>query len=125
MDAGQRAVVERFLRERMALPGICCAVGVRMRWRMACMVARLRAAPEDWHVQLPSRPGAVIWRCMEAEADAMPSVGQTKAPAQGLGLARATPTRQSGAWPVGERRRQRARRLWAPLPAVSREQATL
>jgi transposase-like protein len=87
IDAGQRSVVEHLLLEKMSLHGICRAVGVSIRWLMAFMVARFRAAPEDLHVQLPSRPGAVSWRWVEAEVDAMHSVVQKKAHEQWLWLA--------------------------------------
>jgi hypothetical protein len=69
IEEGQRTLVERLLREKISLHGICRAVGVSIRWLMDFIVARFKAAPEDLHVQLPSRPGEVIIRRVEAEAD--------------------------------------------------------
>src|SRR5437016_3552275 len=66
-----RALVERLLREKISLRGICRAVGVRIRWLMNFMVACFDAVPEHLHVQSPNRPGDVMMRCVEAEADEM------------------------------------------------------
>jgi insertion element IS1 protein InsB len=123
IDEGQRTLVERLLLEKISLHGICRAVGVSIRWLMDFMVARFEAAPQDLNVQLPSRPGEVILRCVEAEADAMHSFVQKKANEPWLWLAMDQPTRQIIAFHVGDRRRKSARQLWANLPAVSREQA--
>lgn len=65
IDEEQRTLVERLLLEKISLHGICRAVGVSLRWLMDFMVARFQAAPEDLHVQLPSRPGEVIIESME------------------------------------------------------------
>jgi hypothetical protein len=73
IEEEQRTLVERLLREKISLHGICRAVGVSIRWLMDFMVARFQAAPEDLHVQLPGRPGEVIIRRVEAEADEMHS----------------------------------------------------
>ena len=54
MGEAQRALVARLLREKIARHGLCRAVGVRSRWLMGCMVARLAAFPEP----LPVLPGA-------------------------------------------------------------------
>jgi insertion element IS1 protein InsB len=124
IDEGQRSVVERLLLEKISLHGICRAVGVSIRWLLDCMVARFRAAPEDLHVQLPSRPGEVILRCVEAEADAMHRFVQKKAHEPWLWLAMDKPIRQIVAFHVGDRSRKSARQLGANLPAVYREQAT-
>jgi insertion element IS1 protein InsB len=75
----QRTLVERLLLEKISLHGICRAVGVSIRWLMDFMMVRFKATPEDLHVQLPSRPGDVIIRRMEAEADEMHSFVQKKA----------------------------------------------
>jgi insertion element IS1 protein InsB len=47
----QRALVERLLREKISLHGICRAVGVSIRWLMDFMVARFKALPDHLHVQ--------------------------------------------------------------------------
>ena len=94
IDEGQRSVVERLLLEKISLHGICRAVGVSMRWLMDFIVARFEAAPKDLKVQLPSRPGDVLLRCVEAEADEMHSFVQNKANEQWLWLAMDKPTRQ-------------------------------
>jgi IS1 family transposase len=124
IEEEQRTLVERLLLEKISLHGICRAVGVSLRWRMDCMVARFAAAPEDLQGQLPSRPREVIVRCVEAEADELHSFGQNKANEPWLWLAMDRPTRQVIACHVGDRSRTRAKQLWANLPAVSREQAT-
>jgi transposase-like protein len=87
IDDRQRSLVERLLLEKISLHGICRAVGVSIRWLMDFMVARFKAAPEDLHVQLPSRPGDVIIRRVEAEADEMRSFVEKKANEQWLWLA--------------------------------------
>jgi IS1 family transposase len=117
-------LVERLLLEKISLHGICRAVGVSIRWLMDFMVARFKAAPEHLHVQLPDRPGEVIIRRVEAEADEMHSFVQRKANEQWLWLALDRAARQIIAFHVGDRSRKSARQLWANLPAVYREQAT-
>ena len=124
IEERQRTLVERLLREKISLHGICRAVGVSIRWLMDFMVARFKAAPEDLHVPLPSRPGEVIIRRVAAEADEMHNVVQQKANAQWRWLALDRSTRQILACHVGDRSRTSAKQWWANLPAVSREHAT-
>jgi len=62
---------------------------------------------------------------MEAEADEMHSLVQKKANEQWRWLTMDKPTRQIIAFHVGNRSRDSARQLWANLPTVYREQATL
>jgi transposase-like protein len=42
----QRTLIERLLRERISLRGICRAVGVSLTWLLHCMVERFAACPE-------------------------------------------------------------------------------
>src|SRR5258705_12207178 len=51
MTDERRTRVEHLLRERIALRGLCRAVGVRLTWLLHCMVACFAACPEDLHVQ--------------------------------------------------------------------------
>jgi insertion element IS1 protein InsB len=81
------------------------------------------AAPEHLHVQLPHRPGDVIMRRVEAEADEMCSFVKQKANKQWLWLAMDGSSRQIIAFHVGNRSRDSAKQLWANLSAVYREQA--
>jgi hypothetical protein len=53
---------------------------VRIRWLMGFMVARFKAAPEDLHMQLPSRPGGMIIRGVEAEAAVLPRSNHYRGP---------------------------------------------
>jgi insertion element IS1 protein InsB len=87
-------------------------------------VACLEAAPAPWHLQPSLRPGEVILRRVEVEADERHSFVQKKANEQWLWLALDRVTRQVIAFHVGDRSRQSARQLWANLPAVYREHAT-
>jgi insertion element IS1 protein InsB len=61
---------------------------------------------------------------LEAEADEMWSVGVKQGSKQWLWIAIDAMTRQIVAVHVGDRRRDRAKPLWANMPAVYREQAT-
>jgi insertion element IS1 protein InsB len=74
-------------------------------------------------VQLPNRPGDVIMRRVEAEADEMCSFVKQKANKPWLSLAMEWSSRQIMAFHVGDRRRDSAKQLWANLSAVYREQA--
>jgi insertion element IS1 protein InsB len=121
IEEEQRPLVERLLREKISLHGICRAVGVSIRWLMDFMGACFEAAPEDLNIQLPSHPGEVIIRRVEAEADEMHSFVQQKANEQWLWLALDRTTRQIIAFHVGDRSRRSAKQLWANLPAVYRE----
>jgi insertion element IS1 protein InsB len=67
----QRTMVEHLLRERIALRGICRAVGVNLTWLLHFLVQCSTACPDDLHVQLPTRPTDVVIRRPEAEADEM------------------------------------------------------
>ena len=65
----RRTMVERLLRERVSLRGICRTVGVSLTWLLHCMVECFTACPEDFHVQPPAQPTGVVMSRLEAEAD--------------------------------------------------------
>ncbi len=44
IDEEQCAVVERLLRENISLRGLCCTLGVSMRWLMDFLVGRCMIA---------------------------------------------------------------------------------
>ena len=111
---------ERLRGENTALPGLCQAVGITIRWLMRFLVARCAALPD--HLSVP--PAAAPWEGslgrLEVEADAMVSGVTTKATTSWGWIAMDTQTRHIMAFHVGDRRHERAKPLWAPLPAVSR-----
>jgi insertion element IS1 protein InsB len=76
---------------------------------MNFMVACVDAVPEHLHVRLPSRPGEVIMRGVEA--DEMCSFVKQKANKHWLWLAIDRITRQIMAFYVGDRSRGSARQL--------------
>lgn len=123
MDEHQRALAARLLRENIARQGVCRAVGVSIRWLIDVMGACFEAAPEHRHGQLPNRSGEVIMRRVGAEGDEVCSVVKQKANEPWRWLAMERSGRQIIAVHVGDRRRDRAKRLRANLPAVYREQA--
>ena len=55
-----RILVERLLREKISLHGICRAVGVSIRWLMGFMVARFAALPDHLHVRPVTTPRDVL-----------------------------------------------------------------
>src|SRR3989440_12056737 len=55
VSAEHRALVERLLKERLSLRGICRAVGVGMTWLMGFLVECYEAAPAHLNVQPPQR----------------------------------------------------------------------
>ena len=120
----RRTLVEPLLRERIALRGICRAVGVRLAWLLHCMVECFTACPEELHVRLPARPTAVVMSRLEAEADEMGSFVQKKAHKQWMWIAMDATTRQIMAFHVGDRSRESGKALWANMPLVYRDQAT-
>jgi len=121
----QRTLIERLLRERISRRGICRAVGVSLTWLLHVIVERLATCPDDLHVRLPQRPTDVVLRRLEAEADEMWSVVQTKANKPWIWIAMDAPTRQVIAFHVGDRSRDSAKELWAKIPLLYRGQATL
>ena len=67
----QRLRIEQLLRERIALRGICRAVGVSLTWLLHFLVACFTACPDHLYAQLPAQPTEVLLSRLEAEADAM------------------------------------------------------
>ncbi len=120
----QRMLIERLLRERLSLHGICRAVGVGMKWLLSFVVGCYDATPEHLNVQLPQCPNNVLIRRLEAEADELCSFVGKKANKRWLWLAIDAQSRQVIAFHVGDRSRKSARKLWRNIPAVYQEQAT-
>jgi len=116
--------IEQLLCERISLRGICRAVGVSLTWLLHCMVECFTACPEDLHVQLPTRPTAVVMSRWEAEADERWSFVQKKANKQWMWIAMDATTRQIIAFHVGDRSGESGKALWANIPMVYRAQAT-
>src|SRR5215475_9429219 len=117
----QRALVERLLREKISLHGICRAVGVSIRWLMGFLVARFAALPDHLHVLPVTAPRAVIIGRLEVEADERWSFVAKKANKPWVWIAMDKQTRQIIAFHVGDRSHESAKQLWANLPAVYRE----
>jgi len=120
----RRTMVERLLRERVSLRGICRTVGVSLTWLLHFMVECFAACPEDLHVQLPARPTAVVMSRLEAEADERWSFVQKKANKPWMWIAMDAKTRQIIAFHVGDRSGESGKALWANIPLVYRAQAT-
>jgi IS1 family transposase len=119
----QRTLVERLLREKISLHGICRAVGVSIRCLMDFMVARFEALPDHLHVQPIVSPQDVILGCLEVEADEMSSFVKQKANKPWVWIAMDKQTCQIIAFHIGGRSRDSAKQLWANLPEVYRTQA--
>jgi insertion element IS1 protein InsB len=120
----QRALVERLLREKISLHGICRAVGVGLKWLMHVMVECCAACPDHLQAQLPTGPTDVVMQRLEAEADEMWSFVAKKGNNQWLWIAMDAKTRHIVAFHVGDRSRDSAKQLWANIPAIYHEQAT-
>jgi insertion element IS1 protein InsB len=120
----QRTLVERLLREKISLHGIYRAVGVSIRGLMNFIVTCFEALPDHLHVQPVASPRDVIIGRLEVEADEMWSFVKQKANKQWIWIAMDKQTRQIMAFHVGDRSHDSAKKLWANLPAVYREQAT-
>jgi insertion element IS1 protein InsB len=123
MAGEQRTTMAPWRRERLARRGICRAGGVRLTGLFPCLVACLRAGPDACQVQRPPHPTDVVMPEGEAEADELWRGGQKQAHQPGSGMAMDAKTRPVMAFHVGNRRRDRAKELWATLPLVSRAQA--
>ena len=87
MHEEQRTLVERLLREKISLHGICRAVGVSIRWLMDFMVARFQAVPDHLHVPPVASPCEVTMGRLEAEADEMWSFVEQKTNRQWVWIA--------------------------------------
>jgi insertion element IS1 protein InsB len=119
----QRTLVDRLRCEKLALHGICRAVGVSIRWLMRFLVTCFEALPDHLHVQPIAAPRDVILGRLAGEADERWSFGKRKANKQWVWIAMDKQPRPIMAFHVGDRRHDRAKQLWANLPAVYREQA--
>ena len=118
-----RALIERLLRERISLRGICRAVGVGLKWLLGFIVQCFEALPDHLHVQPIACNADIMIRRLEVEADEMSSFVQKKANKQWIWLAMGTKTRQIIAFHIGDHSRKSAKRLWAKIPEVYRQQA--
>jgi insertion element IS1 protein InsB len=118
-----RALIERLLRERISLRGICRAVGGGLKWLLGFIVNCCKVLPNHLHVQPITGNADVMIQRLEVEADEMSSFVQKKANKHWIWLAMDTQTRQIIAFHVGDRSRQSARRLWAKIPEAYRQQA--
>jgi len=112
------------LGERLALRGLCRAVGGRLPWRFPLMGACWTACPAPLHAPRPAHPTDGLMARLAAEADARGRGVQTQASKQWLWRARDATTRQRMALHVGARRRTRGKARWANRPTVARAQAT-
>jgi insertion element IS1 protein InsB len=109
MNEEQHSLVERLLREKISLHGICRAVGVSNRWLMDFMVTRFQALLDHLHVQAIASPCDVITERLEAEADEMWSFVKQETNRQCVWIAMDQQTRQIIAFHVGDRSRDSAK----------------
>jgi insertion element IS1 protein InsB len=119
-----RALIERLLRERISLRGICRAVGVGLKWLLGFIGNCFKALPDHLPVQPITGNADIMIQRLEVEADEMSSFVQKKANKHWIWLAMDTKARQIIAFHVGDRSRKSARRLWAKIPEAYRQQAT-
>ena len=119
----QRRLVERLLFEKISLHGIWRAVGVSIRWLMRCIDTCFATLPDHLHVQPVAAPRDVILGRLAVEADEMWSFVKRKAHKPWVWIAMDKQTRHIMAFHVGDRSHDRAKQLWANLPAVYREHA--
>jgi IS1 family transposase len=119
-----RALIARLLVERIALRGICRAVGVNLKWLLGFLVQRFEAWPDHLHVQPVTCHGDVMIQQLAVEADDMSSFVHKKANKQWIWIAMDAKTRQVMAFHVGDRSRKGAKRLWAKIPQAYRQHAT-
>ncbi len=119
-----RALIERWLVERISLRGICRAMGVTLKWLLGFLVGCFEAWPDHLHVQPVTCKHNVMIQCLEVEADEVASFVQNKANRRWLWIAMDATSRQVIAFHVGDRSRESAKELWAKIPLVYREQAT-
>jgi insertion element IS1 protein InsB len=118
-----RALIKRLLVERISLRGICRAAGVGLKWLLGFLVQCVEALPDHLHIQPVTCDGHVLMRRLEVEADEMSSFVQAKANKQWIWMAMDAKSRQVMAFHVGDRSRRSAKRLWAKIPQVYRQQA--
>jgi len=121
----RRRLIERLLVERIALRGICRAVGVTLKWLLGLLVQCFAALPDHLRVQPVSWSRDVLSQRLEVEADALASFVQKKANKQWVWSAMEATTRQIIALHVGDRRHKSAEHLWVKIPHAYRQHATL
>jgi len=120
----KRGRLERLLGERMALRGMCRAVGGTRKWPLGLLVQCFAAWPEH----LPVHPVSVqhdgLMQRLAGEADALASFVQKKANQQWVWIARDAKPRQSIALHMGDRSPTRAEHLEAKRPHADRDHTT-
>jgi insertion element IS1 protein InsB len=124
MSEDKRGLIERWLVERMALRGICRAVGVPRTWLVGFLVPCFEALPDPFHVHPVSCPRDVRIQRLEVKADALASLVQTKVHTPWVWIAMDAKTRPIMALHVGDHRHMSAEQLWAKIPQTSRQHAT-
>ncbi len=87
----QRTVVQRLLREKISLHGICRAMGVSIRWLMDFMVACFAAVPEHMPLQPVASPRDVIRKSEDQQALGLDRHGQADAPDHRVSCRRSQP----------------------------------
>ncbi len=95
-----------------------------LKWLLGFMVNCFEALPDHLHVQPVSCTQDVMIQRLEVEADEMASFVQKKSNKQWIWLAMDAKSRQIIGYYVGDRSRKSARKLWANIPKVYRQQAT-
>jgi insertion element IS1 protein InsB len=119
-----RALIERLRVGRMALRGLCRAVGGKLKWLSGFRVQGVEARPAHRHVQPLTWHGHVMLQCLEVEADELASFVQQKAHKPWIWIAMDALSRQVLAFHGGDRSRRSATRLWAKSPHAYRQHAT-
>jgi len=119
-----QALIERLLRERISLRGICRVVGVGLKWLLGFLVTCFEALPDHLHVQSITCTQDVMMQRLEVEANEMASFVQKKVNKQWIWIAMDATSRQVIAFYVGDRSRTSARHLWAKIPQAYRQHAT-
>jgi insertion element IS1 protein InsB len=119
-----RSLIARLLLERLSRRGMCRAVGVKLKWLLGFIVTCFEALPDHLNVQPVSCNHDVMMQRLEVETDEMASFVQNKANKQWIWLAMDVKRRQIIAVHVGDRSRRSAKKLWAKIPKVYRQQAT-
>jgi hypothetical protein len=90
----KRSLIERLRVERISLRGICCAVGVTLKWLLGFLVQCIEVLPDHLHVQPLTGHGNVMLRRLEVEADERASFVQQKADKQWIWIAMDATMRQ-------------------------------